>query len=128
MAVEHIQPRGIAKPPTYTPVIKAGNTIYVAGQVSQDENGQPVGVGDFTAQATQVFENITKALAGAGATLSDIVKITYYLTDARYRSALHEVRTRYLTGPLPVSTLLVVAGLALPEYLLEIDVIAVVGD
>ena len=58
MSVEHIQPQGLPKPPTYSHVVKAGNTVYVAGQVAQDEKGQPVGRGDFTAQATQVFENL----------------------------------------------------------------------
>ena len=127
MSVEHIQPQGLPKPPTYSHVVKAGNTVYVAGQVAQDEKGQPVGRGDFTAQATQVFENLKKALTSAGADFGDLVKITVYITDPRYREPLGEVRSRYLTGPLPASTLIVVAGLASPDYLLEIEGIAVVA-
>jgi enamine deaminase RidA (YjgF/YER057c/UK114 family) len=127
MPPERIQPDGLATPPTFSPVVKAGNTIYLAGQVSQDEQGQLVGAGDFVAQATQVFENLRKALASAGAGFGNLVKITVYLTDARYRPQLAEVRSKYLdSAALPTSTLVVVAGLAAPEYLLEIEGIAVV--
>jgi enamine deaminase RidA (YjgF/YER057c/UK114 family) len=127
MAVEHIQPEGLSSPPAYSQVVKAGNTIYVAGQVSQDEHGQLVGPGDIVAQANQVFENLAKALAAAGASFSDVVKFTTYVTDPRYREALRDVRSKYLgNNPPPASTLVVVAGLALPEYLLEIEAVAVI--
>ncbi|MBM2826000.1 MAG: Endoribonuclease [Dehalococcoidia bacterium] len=126
MAIERIQPEGLPKPTIYSPVVRAGNTVYISGQVPQDENGRIVGRGDFSAQATQVFENMKKALASVGADFSNLVKITVYLTDPRFREALGEVRSKYLTGPLPASTLVVVAGLAQPDYLLEIESIAVV--
>jgi enamine deaminase RidA (YjgF/YER057c/UK114 family) len=128
MTVERIQPDGLSRPPTYSQVVKAGNTIYIAGQVAQDEQGQVVGAGDFVAQANQVFENLAKALAAAGASFGDLVKTTIYVTDPRYREALRDVRTKYLgSTPPPASTLVVVAGLAQPEYLLEIEAVAVVG-
>ena len=127
MPLERIQPDGLSKPPTYTHVIKAGNTIYLAGQTPQDENGQAVGRGDITAQAVKVFENIKTALASAGAGFGDLVKITVYITDPRYREAVGEVRRRYIGNELPASTLVVVAGLANPDYLLEIEGVAVVG-
>jgi reactive intermediate/imine deaminase len=127
MSVERIQPAGLSKPPTYSQVVKAGNTIYIAGQVAQDERGQLVGRGDITAQAQQVFENLEKALSAAGADFGDLVKMTVYVTDPRYREALRDVRSKYLGGELPASTLVVVAGLAQPEYLLEIEAVAVVG-
>ena len=127
MAVERIQPDGLASPPTYSHVVKAGNTIYIAGQVAQDEQGQVVGAGDFVAQAEQVFQNLERALAAAGASFGDLVKTTVYVTDPRYRELLRDVRSKYLgRDALPASTLVVVAGLALPEYLLEIEAIAVV--
>ena len=127
MAVERIQPAGLATPPTYSHVVKAGNTIYIAGQVSQNERGELVGAGDFVAQATQVFENLGKALASAGAGFEHLVKTTVFVTDPRYREQLRDVRDRYLaSNALPASTLVVVAGLALPEYLLEIEAVAVV--
>lgn len=126
MPAERIQPQGLPKPPSYAQVVKAGNTIYLAGQVAQDERGRLVGPGDFRAQATQVFENLKKALAAAGADFDKLVKITVYLTDPRYRESLMEVRAQYLRGALPASTLVIVAGLAQPEYLLEIEGIAVI--
>ena len=127
MAVERIQPDGLAQPPTYSHVVKAGNTIYIAGQVSQDEQGQLVGAGDFVAQANRVFENLGKALAAAGAGFGDLVKTTVFVTDPRYREQLRDVRNKYLdSAALPASTLVVVAGLALPEYLLEIEAVAVI--
>ena len=128
MTVERIQPDGLSRPPTYSQVVKAGNTIYIAGQVAQDEQGQVVGAGDFVAQANQVFENLGKALAAAGAGFGDLVKTTVYVTDPRYREALRDVRSKFLgSTPPPASTLVVVAGLALPEYLLEIEAVAVIG-
>jgi enamine deaminase RidA (YjgF/YER057c/UK114 family) len=127
MAVQRIQPDGLASPPTYSHVVKAGNTVYIAGQVAQDEQGELVGAGDFVAQANQVFENLGKALAAAGAGFEHLVKTTVYVTDPRYREALRDVRSKYLgSTSLPASTLVVVAGLALPEYLLEIEAVAVV--
>ena len=126
MPLERIQPEGIANLPTFTQVIKAGNTVYVAGQVALNAQGQVVGAGDITAQATQVFENLKIALAAAGAGFSHLAKITVYATDAGYRPAISAVRRQYLGSPDPVtSTFLVVAGLALPELLVEIEAIAV---
>src|SRR5262249_8335169 len=102
MAIERIQPDGLSRPPAYSQVGKAGNTIYIAGQVSQDEHGQLVGAGDFVAQATQVFENLGKALAAAGAGFENLVKTNVYVTDPRYREALRDVRSKYLgSGSLP---------------------------
>ena len=127
MALERIQPQGLAKPGTYSHVIKAGNTVYIAGQTATDAQGNVVGRGDITAQSVQVFENLKAALASVGGTFADVASITVYITDARYRDPMREVRTHYLGDKLPTSTLLVVAGLADPEYLLEISAIAVVG-
>src|SRR5712692_2099959 len=109
MTVQRIDVPGLNKSPVYAHVVKAGNTIYVAGQVAQDEKGQVVGRGDITAQATQVFENLKKALAAGGADFRDVVKINIYLTDPRYREPLGKVRAQYIRDPLPASTLVVVA-------------------
>ena len=126
MSIERIQPHGLQGSPLFTHVIKAGNTVYVAGQVAMDQDGQIVGRGDVTAQATQVFENLQIALAAAGTNLSHLVRITIYATDAGFRDPIRDVRCRYLGSPDPVtSTFVVVAGLARPELLVEIDAIAV---
>ncbi len=126
MPLERIQPHGLQDSSLFTHVIKAGNTVYVAGQIAVDQDGQVVGRGDVTAQASQVFENLQQALAAAGADLSHLVKITIYAMDAGFRDPIRDVRRRYLGSPDPVtSTFVVVAGLALPELLLEIDGVAV---
>jgi enamine deaminase RidA (YjgF/YER057c/UK114 family) len=127
MAIDRIQPDELPEPPTFSHVVRAGNLVFIAGQVAQDAHGNLVGAGDFASQATQVFENLKRALASVGLDLTRLVKISIYITDARYRDALREVNRRYVPSDKPVSTLLVVAALARPEYLIEIDAIAAVG-
>ena len=111
----------------YNHVIKAGNTIYVAGQVALDKDGNLVGKGDITAQAEQVFKNLQAALAAGGASIQDIVKINTYLTQRDDLAKLREVRSKYFTGEPPASTLVFISGLAMPEFLIEVEAIAVVS-
>ncbi len=125
MPIERFQPDSLPKSTLYSPVVRTGSVIYVAGQVAQDEHGEIVGRGDFRAQADQVMANLQQALAAAGARLEHLVRITIYLTDARYRDIMREVTRDYLGAALPASTLLVVSALARPECLLEIDAMAV---
>ena len=127
MSKQVIQPQGLPKPPTYSHVVKAGNTVYIAGQVSQDAQGNLVGVGDIEAQAVRIFENLKLALASVNATFDDLVRITVYVTDPRFREKVGEVRAKYLKEPFPASTFLVVSGLARSELLLEIEATAYIG-
>lgn len=131
MTIERINPEGLRRPPTYTPVIRAtgGSTLYISGQVPVDIEGKIVGAGDFAAQATQVFANLRIALAAGGADFSHVVKMTTYIVSYNpgLREALVAARTAAMGGALPASTLVGVQALAMPEYLLEIEVIAVVG-
>jgi len=127
MARNAIQPAGLHKPAHYSPAIKAGNTLYIAGQVALDANGNVVGKGDFEAQGAQIFENLKAILAAAGGTLDDVVKINSYVTDLRYREAFVEIRKRYFRQPFPASTFVVVKSLASPDYLLEVEAIAVLS-
>jgi enamine deaminase RidA (YjgF/YER057c/UK114 family) len=125
-----IYPQGLMRPPTYTPVVAArgGRTIYVSGQVPVNEKGELVGKGDLAAQAEQVFRNIDTALKGAGATFADVVKITSFVVGYKpeYRTLMHQVRSRYVSkdNP-PASTLLGVQALAIADYLIEVEAIAV---
>jgi enamine deaminase RidA (YjgF/YER057c/UK114 family) len=106
--------------------VVAGDTIYLRGQVAQDlDTGVSVASGDPTEQAEQVMRNIATLLGECGAGLGDIVKATVYLTDIRYRQAVYGVLGRWLTGVYPVFTGLVVVALARPEWLVEIDIVAV---
>jgi enamine deaminase RidA (YjgF/YER057c/UK114 family) len=105
--------------------VVAGNTIYMRGQVGTDFQGNLVGRGDAGAQTEQAMRNVEELLRECGSELAHIVKITIYLTDPRHREAVYLVVGRWLKGVFPVSTGVVVAGLAQPDWLMEIDVIAV---
>jgi len=110
-------------------VIARGRMVFVRGQVGQDlETAANVGVGDPAVQAEQAMKNVKQLLAEAGASLEHICKVTIYLTDARFRESVYRTIGRWLTGVYPVSTGIVVAGLARPEWLVEVDVIAVIPD
>jgi enamine deaminase RidA (YjgF/YER057c/UK114 family) len=127
-APRFINPPALAKPTGYTHVVVApdGRTVYVAGQVALDSTGQLVGPGDFRAQAGQVFRNLERALASVGGSPGDMVKTTAFITDLKYLPALREVRLKHLDPARPpASTLLVVSSLARPDFLIEIEAVAV---
>ncbi|WP_024805446.1 RidA family protein [Nocardia sp. BMG51109] len=106
--------------------VVAGNTIYLRGQVGQDlDTSASVGVGDVAAQTDRAMANIATLLGEAGGRLGDVVKMTIYLVDARYREDVYRVVGRWLRGVYPVSTGVVVSALARPEWLVEIDIVAV---
>ncbi len=106
--------------------VRAGNTVYVRGQLGTDFDGNLIGLGDAGAQAEQAMKNIKQLLEEAGSQLQDIVKITIYLIDPRYREAVYLVVGKWLKGVFPISTGLVVSALGQPQWLMEIDVIAVI--
>jgi enamine deaminase RidA (YjgF/YER057c/UK114 family) len=109
--------------------VVAGNTIYLRGQVGQDiDTGESVAIGDPAGQAEQAMANVAKLLEECGARLEDICKATVYLTDIRFREPVYEVLGRWLEGVHPVFTGVVVTALARPEWLVEVDVIAVIPD
>jgi enamine deaminase RidA (YjgF/YER057c/UK114 family) len=109
--------------------VVAGNLVFLRGQVGQDlETSTSVGVGDAAAQADRAMSNVKQLLEEAGARLEDVCKVTVYLTDIRYREGVYRTIGRWLRGVFPVSTGLVVEALARPEWLVEIDVVAVISD
>jgi len=109
--------------------VVAGNTVYLRGQVGQDiDTGESVAVGDPAGQAEQAMANVAKLLEECGARLEDICKATVYLTDIRFREPVYEVLGRWLEDVHPVFTGVVVTALARPEWLVEVDVIAVIPD
>ena len=107
-------------------VVKAGNLIFLRGQVGSDFEGNVIGIGNPAAQTEQAMRNVRQLLEEAGADLEDICKITVYITDRAYREEVYEVIGKWLKGVFPVSTGLIVQGLAKPEWVMEIDVIAVI--
>lgn len=110
-------------------VVARGSMVFVRGQVGQDlDTSKSVGVGDPVAQTEQAMRNIQQLLSEAGAELTHICKITIYLTDPRFREPVYRTIGRWLKGVFPVSTGIVIAALARPEWLVEVDVIAVIPD
>lgn len=124
MTVERIQPEGMHRPTGYTHVVKVGNLAFLAGQTATDSSGNVVGVGDVEAQADQVYENIRTALASVGADFSNLIKTTTFLTRSEDIDGYRRARAKHIPTDLPASTLLFVAGLANPLFLIEIEVIA----
>jgi len=115
-------------PFSYGILTSPGRILFLAGQTPVNEKGEIVGVGDFEMQAKQVFENMKAVVEAAGGSFADIVKVTIYITDVKYRSELDRVRKAYYGSTAPTSTLLVVSGLAQKEYLLEVESIAVLPE
>lgn len=110
-------------------VVARGRSVFVRGQVGQNlDTTENVGVGDPVSQTEQAMANIAQLLNEAGSELAHICKVTIYLTDPRYREAVYRTIGRWLKGVYPVSTGLVVSALARPEWLVEVDVIAVIPD
>jgi enamine deaminase RidA (YjgF/YER057c/UK114 family) len=110
-------------------VVARGATVFVRGQVGQPlDTAENVCIGDAAGQAEQAMANLKQLLEEAGSRLEHVCKITIYLTDPRYREAVYRVVGRWLKGVHPVSTGLVVSALARPEWLVEIDVIAVIPE
>ena len=108
----------------YSHVAKAGDTVFIAGQIALDPNGSLVGKGDIEAQTHQVYVNLQAILEELGGSLEDIVKLTTYLTDRSQLDAFRRVRNRFFTDAFPPNTLLFVSGLAHPDYLVEIEAVA----
>lgn len=125
---QFIQPEGLSKPPSYTHVVVAGNTVYLSGQVSNNEKGEVIGKGDLRAQVARVYENLSTCLKAAGVTFNDVVKMNTYVVSMKPEDlpVIREVRSRYLNKEHPpASTLVSVHALASPDYLIEIEAIAI---
>ncbi|MFE0173387.1 RidA family protein [Streptomyces sp. NPDC059002] len=123
-------PEGVAPATAYTHVVMgSGRFIAVSGQLALDEGGALVGKDDAAAQARQVFENLRRCLASAGATFDDVVKLTYFVTDMAHMSAVRAARDAFLDPErLPASSAVQVGSLIAPEFLMEIEAFAVVAE
>jgi len=104
--------------------VRAGNTVYLRGQTAMDLDGTLIGIGDAAAQAENAMRCAEILLKEAGAELADVCKIVIYITDRAYREPVYRVIGKWLKGVYPVSTGIIVNGLAKPEYMMEIDIIA----
>ena len=115
-------------PEPYEYAIRSGNTLYLAGQVALDQNGIIVGT-TTKEQARKTWDNIGIVLAAAGASIKDVVKVTYFLADIRELQEEMEIRKEVFSGrPFPVVTAIQAAALGMPGLRLEIDVVAELND
>jgi len=125
MAHEILKLKSVHPTVGYSHAAKSGNTLYIAGQVAQDVAGNLVGRGDLEVQVRQVYENIKNIVQEAGGTLQNIVKMTTFLTHYSSIETYRSVRNQYFPEPCPPNTLLIIDSLALPDFMIEVEAVAV---
>jgi enamine deaminase RidA (YjgF/YER057c/UK114 family) len=129
MTRRHLSPSSLAPGRGYSHgvTVSGGHTTWTAGQVAMNAEGDLVGEGDIVAQTRQVFRNIEALLADAGAGWHDVVKLTYFVTDVSQLDEIRRVRDEFVDPDrLPASTLVQVAALVRPEFLIEVEAVVVV--
>ena len=129
VSVERYTGKGVFDPPAYSQGIKvtgAQTILFIAGQVAYDDKGNPAHRGDFAGQARAVFQALKAQVEAGGGTLANVVKINTYLTDIRHRAELVPIREEFFGKKTLASTLVAVAALAQPEYLIEVEAVAVI--
>jgi enamine deaminase RidA (YjgF/YER057c/UK114 family) len=125
-------PPQMPKPVGYSHVaeITNGKIVYISGQVAMDASGNVVGKNDYSAQIEQIFRNLNAALQAAGGSFRNVIKLNYYIVDTVERSeffAYRAVRDKYVdTANPPAATVVIVKGLFMPEFLIEVEAVAVV--
>lgn len=131
MPLELLNPDGLPVPNSYTQVVVASGDrlVFVSGQVAEDEHGTLIAPGDHASQARIAFENLGRALAAAGARPADVARITIYVVDHRpeHLAVISAARVAVLGEHKPADTLIGVATLAEPGYVIEVDAVAVLG-
>ena len=126
---QFLNPSGLSKPNGYTHVVivQPEKLVYVSGQVALNPAGEVVGKNDLRAQVSQVMENLKTALASAGASFQDVIKLNYYVVNLNPENLtiIREVRNKYISAEHPpASTLAGVTALAREEFLIEVEVVA----
>ena len=104
-----------------------GKLVFISGMTARKADGTIAGIGDIEAQTRQVCENVKSAIEEAGGTLDDIVRVDVYVRNMEHFDAIHKVRREYFKAPAPASTMVEVCKMTSPDYLIEINAIAVVG-
>jgi len=107
--------------------MEGGRLVYIAGQVARDAEGNVLAPGDIRTQTRQVFQNLQQVLQAAGGDVSDLLKMTTYITKIENFPVVSEVRSEFFPGEMPASTLIVVSRLAQPELLIEVEGMAAIG-
>jgi enamine deaminase RidA (YjgF/YER057c/UK114 family) len=130
-ALQHFRaPAGLAPGPGYSHAVTGrGRWVAIAGQIALDGEGKVVGPGDPEAQTRQVFANLDRALAAAGASFTDVIKLNFYLTDIAMLPLVRTIRNEYLDAARPpAATAVQVTALAMPDLMIEIEAWAVCAD
>ena len=126
--IEQYAARGVYDPPAYSQAVKVtgGETIlYIAGQVAYDDKGGVAHPGDFKAQARACLQAVKAQVEAGGGTMANIVKVNTYVTDIRHRADYAAIREEFFGKKMPASTMVGGASLAQPEFLIEIEAVAV---
>jgi enamine deaminase RidA (YjgF/YER057c/UK114 family) len=127
-SVQLLTPATMPKSVGYSQIatVSGGAIVFISGQVALDNSGSVVGKDDFRTQAEQVFRNLRAAMEAVGGNFSDVVKLNYYLVDLSHLPELRDVRDKYITvsNP-PTSTAVQVTRLFRPEFLVEVEAVAV---
>ena len=118
-----VKPFGIFSGAAWQP---EGKVLHISGQVSEDADGNLVGAGDIHAQTRQVLKNIGRILDSVGGRMSDISKVTVFIKDMAMLADIHQVRSEFFTPPYPASSLVQVVDLVNPDFLIEIEAVAVI--
>jgi reactive intermediate/imine deaminase len=103
-----------------------GRLVFLSGMTARRPDGTIAGIGDIEAQTRQVCENLKSAIEAAGGTLDDICRVDVYVRNMEHFDKIHKVRREYFRQPAPASTMVEIAKMTSPEYLIEINAIAVV--
>jgi len=105
-----------------------GRLVFISGMTARRPDGTVAGIGDIEAQTRQVCENLKAAIEAAGGTMDDICRVDVYVRNMEHFDQIHKVRREYFTAPAPASTMVEVTKMTSPDYLIEINAIAVVAD
>jgi reactive intermediate/imine deaminase len=104
-----------------------GKLVFISGMTARRPDGSIAGIGDVEAQTRQVCENLKSAVEAAGGTMEDICRVDVYVRNIEHFDKIHKVRREYFKAPAPASTMVEVTKMVSPEYLIEINAIAVIG-
>ncbi|MEK9671855.1 MAG: RidA family protein [Rhodospirillaceae bacterium] len=111
-----------------TTIEAQGKLVFISGMTARHPDGSIAGVGDIEEQTHQVIENLKNAVKEAGGTLDDICRIDVYIRNMEHFDAIHKIRRQYFKPPLPASTMVEVTKMVSPDYLIEINAIAVLPN
>lgn len=125
---EVINPKNVHWPFGFSHIVKVGDTVYISGQLPQDQDGNIVGKGDMVVQTEKTYENLKKCLESVGATMRDIVMLRVFVTNLEAFQETGEVRKKYFGKYRPATTGLQISGLYFPDAMIEVEATAIIGS